>query len=101
MEGWFGIKGLLSGKVFHSNGVIMFEGVFRLNQAYGPNFPEYGTWYDRNGKMLYRGKFDVCRSSLGWPRVCKPEKFGSVPSCERLKGRIFMWEDARKLMKKR
>jgi len=79
MEGCFGIKGLLSGKIFYSNGVIMYDGLFRLNQAYGPNYPEYGSWYDRNGKLLYRGMFSVARSSLGWPRVTEPEGFDTIP----------------------
>ncbi len=100
MEGFFGIKGFQSGKVFYSNGVIQFDGLFRLNQAYGPNYPEYGIWYDEDGKLLYRGKFGVSRSSLGWPRVYKPEGFGTIPCNARLKGKVFMWEDARKLMKK-
>ena len=99
MEGLFGLKGLLSGRIYYSNGIIMFDGLFQLNQGYGPNFPEYGSWYDRNGKMLYRGKFGVSRSSLGWPSVYKPEGFGTIPDSTRLKGKIFMWEDARKLMK--
>ncbi len=98
MECFLGITGFQSGKVFYSNGVIQFDGLFRLNQAYGPNYPEYGIWYDRNGKMIYRGKFSVTRSSLGWPRVYKPEGFGTIPYNARLKGKIFLWEDARKLM---
>jgi len=99
-EGIFGLKGLLSGKAFYPNGVIRFEGLFRLNQGYGPNFPDYGIWYDRDGRMLYRGKFGVARSSLGFPRVEKPEGFGSVPDNKQLKGAIFMWEDAKRLMRK-
>ena len=100
-EGIFGIKGFISGKAFYSNGIIQFDGLFRLNQAYGPNYPEYGVWYDSNGKMLYRGKFKVSRSSLGWPRVYEPEGFGTIPYNARLKNKIFMWEDARKLMKRK
>ncbi len=98
-EGIFGIKGLLNGKVFYSNGMIQFDGLFRLNQAYGPNYPEYGIWYDRDGKMLYRGKFKVSRSSLGWPRVQEPQGFSTISCNTRLKGKIFMWKDAQKLIK--
>ena len=100
MEGVFGIKGLQCGRAYYPNGVIRFEGNFKLNQAYGPNFPEFGIWYDKNGKELYRGKFKVARSSLGWPRVCEPDGFGSVPSAPLLKGHTFSWDDARRLMKK-
>lgn len=99
MEGFFGIKGFISGRIYYSNGIIQFDGLFRLNQAYGPNYPEYGIWYDHNGKLLYRGKFGVSRSSLGWPRVYEPEGFGIIPTNARLKGKTFMWEDARRLMK--
>ena len=100
MEGIFGLKGLISGKVFYPNGMIRFDGLFHLNQAYGPNYPEYGVWYDLDGKVLYRGKFSVSRSSLGWPRVYAPEGFGKVPDNAQLKGEIFMWEDARRLVKR-
>ena len=100
MEGIFGLKGFMSGKVFYPNGMIRFDGLFHLNQAYGPNYPEYGVWYDQNGKVLYRGKFGVSRSSLGWPRVYAPEEFGRIPDNAQLKGKIFMWEDARNLMKR-
>ena len=99
MEGIFGLKGFISGKVFYSNGMIRFDGLFHLNQAYGPNYPEYGTWYGQDGKMLYRGRFGVSRSSLGFPRVYKPEGFGAIPGNARIKEIIFMWEDARRLMK--
>ncbi len=98
MEGVFGIKGFLSGKVFYPNGSVRFDGCFRLNHAYGPNFPEYGSWYGEDGKLKYHGKFYVYRSSLGWPRVYAPEGFGSVPSA-RLKGHLFMWDDARSRIK--
>ena len=98
MEGIFGIKGFLCGRVFYPNGMIRFEGMFRLNQAYGPNFPEYGAWYDTDGRMLYRGKFSVSRSSLGWPCVYKPEGFGTIPHNTGLDGKIFMWVDAKKLI---
>lgn len=100
MEGIFGFKGFMSGKVYYSNGIIRFDGLFHYNQAYGPNYPEYGTWYGEDGKILYRGKFGVSRSSLGWPRVYAPEGFGTIPNNARLKEKIFMWEDARRLMKK-
>lgn len=98
-EGIFGLKGLLCGRLYYVNGMIRFEGQFRLNQAYGPNYPEYGTWYDQKGKMLYRGKFKVLRSSLGWPHVHEPEGFGCVPETT-VNGHTFIWDDARRLMKK-
>ena len=101
LEGIFGIKGLLFGRVYYPNGKIRFEGMFRLNQAYGYNFPEYGTWYSQEGKRLYRGEFGVSRTSLGWPRVYKPEGFGSVPVTTPGKGITFLWDDAWELMKRK
>ena len=98
MEGIFGIKGFQCGRVFSPNGLVQFEGMLRLNHGYGPNYPEYGSWYDENGKMAYHGKFRVMRSSLGWPKVVEPEVFGSIPGRARLKQIIFSWEDARRLM---
>ena len=98
MEGVFGIKGLLSGRVYYSSGMIRFEGQFRINNGYGPNFPEYGTWYGEDGKMLYRGEFGVSRSSLGWPTVYKPEGFGVIPSGVLKYEHLFMWEHAIRLM---
>ena len=99
LEGIFGLKGLLCGREYYSNGVIRFEGLFRLNQAYGPNYPEYGIWYDSKGKMLFRGKVKVGRSSLGWPSVYEPEGFGSVPDTVVRNGHMMMWEDARGLIR--
>ncbi len=100
MEGVFGIKGLLFGRAYYTNGLIRFEGQFRINNGYGPNFPEYGSWYDKDGKMLYRGKFTVLRSSLGWPMVHKPEGFGSVPYSVLKYDNLLMWEHAKKWMKR-
>ncbi len=99
MEGLFRIKGFLCGKVFSGNGTVMFEGMFRLNLGYGPNNLEYGARYDSEGKLLYHGKFGVSRSGLGWPKVNEPIEFGTIPQSTRLKGKVFMREDARRLMK--
>ncbi len=99
LEGIFGIKGLLCGRAYYPNGIIRFEGTFRLNQAYGLNSPELGTWYNENGKVLYRGKFKDTRRSVGWPRIYEPEGFGSVLSSPLLKKHTLLWEDARRLVK--
>jgi len=98
MEGEFGLKGFLSGKVFYPDGRIRFDGICRLNEGYGMNYPEYGSFYGEGGGLVFHGKFRVSRSSLGWPWVVEPEGFGPVPHAD-LKGHQFMWEDARKYMK--
>ena len=99
MEGIFGIKGFLSGKIYYPNGFVRFDGCFRINHAYGMNYPEYGSWYGEDGKLLYHGKFSVSRSSLGWPTVRVPEGFGRIPDCK-MNGHLFTGQDAQKYMKK-
>ncbi len=97
-EGIFGLKGMLSGREYYPNGRIRFEGLYRLNQGYGPNFPDFGTWFAEDGKQLFHGKLKVSRSSLGWPHVEEPKGmtwFKHSP----VKGHIFSWEDARKWMR--
>ncbi len=97
-EGIFSFKGLLCGREYYPDGKIRFEGTYRLNQAYGPNFPDFGSWYDEDGKRIYRGNFKCSRSSLGLPRVEEPKGF----TWERqsiLKNHTFIWEDAKKYMK--
>lgn len=96
-EGIFGIKGLLYGREYYPSGIIRFEGSFRLNQAYGPNYPIYGSWFDEEGKLLFHGKFEFFRSSLGYPLIDEPKGFNLFKESV-LKGHIFMWVDARKYM---
>lgn len=97
MDGIFGVKGFICGRIYYPNGLVRFEGCFRVNHAYGPNFPEFGTWYGDDGELRYHGMFSVSCSSLGWPKVITPEGFGSVPAA-RLKEHLFMWDDSRKYM---
>lgn len=97
MEGIFGIKGLLCGKEYYPNGMIRFEGSFRLNQAYGPNYPVYGSWFDEEGKLLFHGKFEFFRSSIGYPLVDKPKGF-TLLKHPLSTHHLFMWKDARKYM---
>ena len=96
-EGIFGLKGLLCGREYYLSGGIRFEGNFRMNQGYGPNYPDYGSWYDEDGELKYRGKFEIFRSSLGWPMVNKPEGF-SLGKDLLVKGHTFTFDDARKSM---
>ena len=97
-EGIFGIKGLLLGREYYPNGIIRFEGSFILNRAYGPNYPDYGTWYSDKGKPLFQGKFEIHRSSLGYPMISKPEGFTWFKkSC--VKDHTFLWNDLRKYIR--
>ena len=74
-EGLFGVKGLICGREYYPNGQLRFEGTYKINRGYGPNYPEYGTWYSESGEELYNGKFEVERSGLGYPFVKKPEGY--------------------------
>ncbi len=97
-EGIFGIKGLLCGREYYPDGKIRFEGSFRLNKAYGPNYPDCGSWYGEDGTLKYRGRFVIRRSTSGWPFVHEPEGFAWDRQCLG-KGLTFLWEDARRYMK--
>ena len=97
-EGIFGLKGLLYGKEYYPNGMIRFEGSFKLNQAYGPNYPEYGSWFDEQGKLKYHGRFIICRSSIGYPLTSNPKGFTWNKDANP-KDHVFIWEDARRYMK--
>ena len=92
-EGIFGVKGLLFGREYYSNGQVRFEGVFKINKAYGPNEPEYGTWYDENGKTHFHGKFAVSHGGVGFPSVKTPEDYGTAYIPDDLNEHLLMWTD--------
>ena len=95
-EGIWGIKGLLTGRDYYANGQIHFEGIFKLNQAYGPNEPEYGSYFDKEGTLRYHGKFYVQHGSVGFPRVSVPEKWCWIGNV--LGPHILLWDDVRNLL---
>ena len=70
-----------------------FEGVFKLNKAYGPNEPEYGTWYSENGETRFHGKFTVSHGGVGFPSVKTPEDYGTGYISDDLNEHLFMWAD--------
>lgn len=77
-EGEFGLKGLINGTEYYSNGQPRFKGTFSVNRAYGPNAPVDGEFYDTEGKLLFSGKFKVKYSEVGYPTVIEPERFGLI-----------------------
>ena len=99
-EGIWGIKGLLSGREYYPNGQLRFEGVYQLNQAYGPNEPVYGSFYNPEGELQYCGKFRVFHGSIGYPMVEVPKGFGSIQRPAVTTKFLFLWDDARKFLKK-
>ena len=92
-EGRFDIKGLLEGREYYPDGHIRFQGIFRIHDAYGPNAPVYGKFYDESGKLIYDGKFEVRSGGVGYPTVKKPESFGSIVQNGRPKYRFLQWSD--------
>ena len=95
-EGVFDFIGLVYGREYYRNGKIRFEGAYRANQGYGPNFPVFGYCFDEEGNEIFYGELKISKSRLGWPTILKPECFGSVvlkgsPDFDKLK-----WASARK-----
>ena len=72
--GVFGIKGLLVGREYYPNGVLRFEGVYRLNNSYGPNYPQTGRFFSREGELLLEGEADTVRSGVEYDRAEQKEK---------------------------
>ena len=96
-QGIFGIKGLLIGKEYYTNGQVRFEGTYKLNKAYGQNYPECGTWYSEDGKELYQGRFCITQGGVGYPTVVYPEHYGTAAYPSRLEEHLFMWADEERL----
>ena len=95
-EGLFDVKGLVYGREYYRNGKLRFEGSYKINHGYGPNYPVFGSCYDEEGNEIFYGKLKISKSGLGWPTIVKPEFFGSVvpkghPDFCKLK-----WESTRK-----
>lgn len=77
-EGIFGIKGLNAGQEYYPNGQVRFDGVYRVNRAYGPNAPWKGKSYDSQGVLLFDGEFRLTAGGVGYPSVVEPEEYGPV-----------------------
>ena len=71
-EGVFGIKGLIEGKEFYSNGQIKFEGTKLVNGGYGPNYPIRGNLYNEKGDLMFSGRFEYMKSGVGLPLMRYP-----------------------------
>ena len=71
-EGVFGRKGLVEGKEFYSNGQVKFEGIINVNGGYGPNYPVRGNMYDRNGDLIFSGRFEYQKGGVGFPMMRYP-----------------------------
>ena len=97
-EGEFGLKGLINGTEYYSNGQPRFKGTFSVNRAYGPNAPVEGEFYDTEGKLLFSGKFKVNYSGVGYPTVIEPEGFGPIPQDNCPGYPIYFYDDEKRLL---
>ena len=79
-EGLFDAKGLVYGREYYRNGKVRFEGAYKINHGYGPNYPVFGYCYDEEGNEIFYGELKVIKSGLGWPTIVKPECFGLTAS---------------------
>ena len=100
-EGTFGIKGLLRGKEHYPNGQVRLDAFFRTNHSFGPNIPEGGRYYARDGRLVFEGHFPVRCGGVGYPYMTGLEGFGDVSQPDRPKVPVFMWEEAREAFGKK
>ena len=77
-EGIWGGKGLLTGREYYPDGQLRFEGVYRYNSAYGPNYPVYGRCFLEDGTKYFEGELKIRQGGVGWPFVIEPEEYGMV-----------------------
>ena len=95
-EGIFDVKGFLYGREYYPSGELRFEGTYKINNGYGPNYPVYGSYYDEDGNHVFTGLFKVKRTGLGYPIVTEPEAYGPVVQASAPHISPFMWEDLSK-----
>jgi hypothetical protein len=95
-EGVFDEKGLLYGREYYRNGKLRFEGAYKHNSGYGPNYPVFGSCYDEDGKELFYGELTIRKSGLGWPTIVKPECFGLTEPKGKPDFIKHRWESTRK-----
>lgn len=97
-EGVFDEKGLVFGREYYQNGNIRFEGTYKRNEGYGPNYPVFGYCYDEDGNEIYYGELKIMRSSIGWPSVKIPQCYGSVLPHKAPDFRTHTWAEEDKTM---
>ena len=95
-EGLFDTKGLVYGREYYRNGKLRFEGAYKVNHGYGPNYPVFGYCFDEEGNEIFYGELKVIKSGLGWPIIEKPECFGVTPPKGHPNFSELKWESARR-----
>ena len=96
-EGLFGVKGLLSGREYYPSGQLRFEGIYKMNKGYGPNYPVYGKCFDMHGDLYFEGLLSIRNSGLGYPFVEEPAQYGKVVQDGSPLFHRFMWDDVAEL----
>lgn len=92
-EGIFGAKGFLYGRVYYQSGIVRFEGAYRHNKGYGPNYPVFGSCYDEEGNEIYYGELAVRKSGMGMPSIVKPECYGPIEPDGQPDFNTLKWSD--------
>ena len=77
-EGIWDIKGIVAGREYYENGQLRFEGIWRIHLAYGPNPPVYGSFFGKDGQLLYSGEFRIRHGGVGYPSVVTPAEYGNI-----------------------
>ena len=94
-EGVFGFKGLQVGREYYPNGNPRFEGLYCINNGYGPNYPRVGTVYRDDGQAAYEGVIHIRRSGLGYPLTDETYGFGRIVQKEAPEYPWLMWQHVR------
>ena len=58
--------------LFAQNMSQKFEGIKNVNGGYGPNYPVRGNMYDRNGDLIFSGRFEYQKGGVGFPMMRYP-----------------------------
>lgn len=98
-DGEFNVKGLVKGKEYFPDGKIRFEGTYKINKAYGPNYPLEGKCYNENGELYHEGEIERRGTGVGYPIITKPAEYGPVAQVDKPDIDFFMWEDEERLNK--
>ena len=92
-EGDFCIKGLIKGKEYYPSGNLRFDGTYKINKGYGPNYPIMGKCYDEDGNLYYEGQIRCSFGGVGYPSVILPEEYGPIVQGNKPNVPTFAWED--------
>ena len=96
-SGLFSVKGMILGSEYNADGTKRFEGIYRINRGYGPNYPVLGICYEGKGIPYFRGHLTIRLSGIGYPFVIIPTEYGPVITKEAPRISYMMWDDFERL----